>query len=105
MSRASRCAIVWTWRRWASDEDAPVYELQPVGRVMRGMDAARRYYAYFFASFRPLVRARSRASERRASDARSERSERRTKFGERLYASERLLRLMFGPAYELTEPL
>jgi hypothetical protein len=25
--------------------------------------------------------------------------------GERVYASERLLRSMFGPAYELTEPL
>jgi hypothetical protein len=25
--------------------------------------------------------------------------------GERVYASERLLRVMFGPAYELSEPL
>jgi hypothetical protein len=42
-------------------EPDPVYELQPVGRVMRGLSAARRY--------------------------------------------DELLRLLFGPAYEFSEPL
>ena len=110
-------------------EPDPVYELQPVGRVMRGMPAARRYYEHFFARFRPRVRGvelrnewvtdegvgqeyvitletpdSSGSLERHhvigiltfGSEALS---------GERVYASERLLRLMFGPAYELTEPL
>jgi len=111
----------------ATLEPEPVYELQPVGRVMRGMDAARRYYAYFFASFRPLVRGFELRGEwvndegvgqeylltLRTRDGGSERHHvigiltfgREALSGERLYASERLLRLMFGPAYELTEPL
>ena len=136
----------------------PVYELQPVGRVMRGMPAARRYYEHFFAVFRPLVRAfelrsewvtdagvgqeyvitlatpdagfyrdeRSNrvatsgsnavASAQRAAGERSGSFERHHVIGiltfgkealsgERVYASERLLRIMFGPAYDLTEPL
>src|SRR5512143_2816289 len=33
----------------------PLYELLPVGRVMRGMAAARRYYEHFFARFRALA--------------------------------------------------
>jgi hypothetical protein len=111
----------------ATLEAEPVYELQPVGRVMRGMAAARRYYDHFFATFRPLVagydlrgewvndegvgqeyviavRTPGGGVERHhvigiltfGGDALS---------GERVYASERLLRLMFGPAFELTEPL
>ncbi len=108
-------------------EPAPVYELQPVGRVLRGMPAARRYYEHFFASFRPLVRGFELRSEW-VSDAgvgqeyvirlrTPERGDeqhhvigiltfgREALSGERVYASERLLRLMFGPAYELSEPL
>jgi len=111
----------------ATLEPEPVYELQPVGRVMRGMDAARCYYDYFFASFRPLVHGFELRSEwvndaglgqeylitLRTPDGGSERHHvigiltfgREALSGERVYASERLLRLMFGPAYELTEPL
>jgi hypothetical protein len=138
-------------------EPDPVYELQPVGRVMRGMPAARRYYEHFFARFRPLVRgvelrnewvtdegvgqeyvltlatpeASSHRQERSGRIASAQRAPARLGLaggersgslerhhvigiltfgtealsGERVYASERLLRLMFGPAYELTEPL
>ena len=32
-----------------------VYELQPVGLIIEGQAAARRYYDYFFTVFRPLV--------------------------------------------------
>ncbi|HZR84361.1 MAG TPA: nuclear transport factor 2 family protein [Candidatus Binatia bacterium] len=101
----------------------PLYELLPVGRAFRGMDAARRYYEHFFANFRPLAR----ASEMHAEWANevgvaqeytihlhlADGSEERHRLiailtfgkeklsGERVYASDRLLRLMFGPAYDL----
>jgi len=108
-------------------EPDPVYELQPVGRVLRGMPAARRYYEHFFARFRPLVRAFTLRNEWVTDEgvgqeyvitlATPERGEERHHVigiltfgkdalsGERVYASERLLRLMFGPAYDLGEPL
>jgi hypothetical protein len=108
-------------------ERDPVYELQPVGRVMRGMPAARRYYEHFFAHFRPLVRGFTLRGEWVTDEgvgqeyvitlATPDRGEERHHVigiltfgrealsGERVYASERLLRLMFGPAYELSEPL
>jgi hypothetical protein len=108
-------------------EPDPVYELQPVGRVLRGMPAARRYYEHFFACFRPLVRGFTLRNEWVTDEgvgqeyvitlATPERGEERHHVigiltfgkqalsGERVYASERLLRLMFGPAYDLSEPL
>jgi hypothetical protein len=108
-------------------ERDPVYELQPVGRVMRGMPAARCYYEHFFARFRPLVRGFTLRGEWVTDEgvgqeyvitlATPDRGEERHHVigiltfgrealsGERVYASERLLRLMFGPAYELSEPL
>ena len=111
----------------ATLEPEPVYELQPVGRVMRGMDAARRYYEHFFATFRPQVRGFELRSEwvnaegvgqeylltLRTPGGGSERHPvigiltfgREALSGERVYASERLLRRMLGPVYERTEPL
>jgi hypothetical protein len=108
-------------------EADPVYELQPVGRVLRGMAGARRYYEHFFARFRPLVRGFELRNEWVTDEgvgqeyvitlATPERGEERHAVigiltfgrdalsGERVYASERLLQLMFGPAYELAEPL
>jgi hypothetical protein len=108
-------------------EAEPVYELQPVGRVMRGMPAARRYYEHFFARFRPLVRdftlrgewvndegvgqeyvitlATPEGGEERHHVIGILTFGREALSGERVYASERLLRLMFGPAWDLTEPL
>jgi len=111
----------------ATLEPDPVYELQPVGRVMRGMDAARCYYEHFFTSFRPLVRGYALRGEWVTEDAVGQeyRIDLRTPdggdeshhvigiltfgenalSGERVYASERLLRVMFGPAYERSVPL
>ena len=108
-------------------EPDPVYELQPVGRVLRGMPAARRYYEHFFAHFRPRVRGVELRGEwvtdegvgqeyviRLATVEGGEERHavigiltfgREALSGERVYASERLLRLMFGPAYDLSEPL
>src|SRR5215475_10686118 len=39
----------------ATLDDDPVYELQPRGVVLRGRDAARRYYEHFFANVMPRV--------------------------------------------------
>jgi hypothetical protein len=111
----------------ATLEPEPVYELQPVGRVLRGRAAARRYYDHFFARFRPAVAGYELRGEWvtdeglgqeyviavRAPGGGVERHAvigiltfgARALSGERVYASERLLRLMFGPAYEESEPL
>jgi hypothetical protein len=107
-------------------EADPVYELQPVGRVLRGMPAARRYYEHFFSRFRPLVRGYELRGEWVTDEGvgqeyvirlATERGEERHHVigiltfgadalsGERVYASERLLRTMFGPAYDQSEPL
>lgn len=111
----------------ATLEPDPVYELQPVGRVVRGMDGARCYYEHFFANFRPLVRGyelrgewvteQSVGQEYRIDLTTPDRG-RESHYvigiltfgenalsGERVVASERLLQVMFGPAYELSEPL
>jgi len=111
----------------ATLEPEPLYELQPVGRALRGMASARRYYEHFFAHFRPLVRGYTLRGEwvtdegvgqeyvitLRAPDGGSERHHvigiltfgTNALSGERLYASERLLRLLLGPVYDETEPL
>jgi hypothetical protein len=105
----------------------PVYELQPVGLALRGTAAARTYYEHFFATFRPTVAGYELRNEWvtdegvgqeygidvRAADGTVERHAvigiltfgEAGLSGERLYASERMLRHMFGPAYELAEPL
>jgi len=111
----------------ATLEPDPLYELQPVGRVLRGMDAARRYYEHFFARFRPLIEASDRRAEwvtdegvglehvihLRLADGTRERHGvigilvfgETALAGERVWASERLLRLMFGPVYESSLPM
>jgi len=111
----------------ATLEPDPVYELQPVGRVLRGMAAARRYYDHFFAHFRPAVAGYELRGEwvndeglgqeyvitLRSPDGGLERHAvigiltfgARALSGERVYASERLLRRMFGPAWDASEPL
>lgn len=111
----------------ATLEPDPLYELLPVGRAFRGLDAARRYYDHFFASFRPLARGSEMHSEwanekgvaqeytihLRLPDGSTE-SHRLVAIltfgehklsGERVYADDRLLRLMFGPAYETASPI
>ena len=113
---------------FATLEDNPIYELQPVGIVLEGMDKAKRYYDHFFSTFRPMVANYEMRGEwvndvgvaqeytiwTQSPDGGP--TERHDVFailtfgttklsGERLYASERLLRLMFGPAYDLAQPL
>jgi len=111
----------------ATLEPDPVYELQPAGRVLRGMAAARCYYDHFLAHFRPLISGYELRGEWvndeglgqeyvitvRTPDGGAERHHvigilsfgTQALSGERVYAGERLLRLMLGPAWDLSEPL
>lgn len=111
----------------ATLEPDPLYELLPVGRAFRGLDAARRYYEHFFASFRPLARGSEMHAEWASEIGVAQEytihlrfpdgSEERHRLvailtfgasklsGERVYADDRLLRLMFGPAYDLASPI
>jgi len=107
----------------ATLEDDPVYELQPVGVVLRGTGVARRYYDHFFTAFQPLIADYTLRGEwanddgllqeytiwtTTGPDGGRERHEvigiltfgGAKLSGERLYASERLYRMMFGPVYE-----
>lgn len=106
----------------ATLEPDPVYELWPVGRAFRGMDGARLFYDHFFASFQPLIAGYELLREwvtdegvgqeyridLRFPDGGEESHRvigvlgfgRSALSGERVWASDRLLRLMFGPAYE-----
>jgi hypothetical protein len=107
----------------ATLEDDPVYELATLGISFRGKDSARAYYEHFFGTFQPWIAGFELLGQwvtdeglgeeywlhLTLPDGRRE-SHRiigilvfgRTKLaGERLYASERLLRLMLGPAYAL----
>lgn len=111
----------------ATLEPDPVYELQPEGRVLRGIDAVRRYYEHFFTNFQPMVEGYDLRSEWiteegvgqeyvihvRLPDGRREDHAiigillfgKNKLAGERLWAGERLLRLMMGPVYDSATPL
>jgi hypothetical protein len=111
----------------ATLEPDPLYELFPIGRAFRGMNAARVYYEHFMANVRGISRGSELhgewVSERglaqeytvsvRAPDG-SEEGHRVVAIftfgttalaGERVYASERFLRFLFGPAFDLASPL
>jgi hypothetical protein len=105
----------------------PVYELQPEGRVLRGTEAVRRYYEYFFTRFQPLVESYDLRSEwitdegvgqeymihLRLPDGRKEDHAiigillfGKTRLaGERLWLGERLARLMMGRLYDEAAPI
>jgi hypothetical protein len=106
----------------------PVYELQPAGLEVRGMDAARAYYKYFFANFMPLVEGFELRSEWENDEGLGQEyvMQLRDKdsgevhaepiigillfgetglAGERLYANESLFKLMFGPIYDRAVPV
>ena len=111
----------------ATFEGEPVYELLPVGRRMRGMAAVRRYYRHFFAEVVPrlmtdkIVVHANWVGETglinestivyRHDDGREESFRilgilvfgERALAGERIYADEAFLRLMFGPVWDEME--
>ena len=111
----------------ATLDPEPVYELFPVGLAFRGMAATRAYYDHFFSSFLPRVAGHRLRSEwvsdegvgqeyeieLRVEGGGTERHRvigiltfgREALSGERVWGSERLLRLMFGPVYQQAAPL
>jgi ketosteroid isomerase-like protein len=106
----------------ATLEDDAVYELLPIGLRFRGRPAARRYYEHFFGVFRPTAVGSQLRNEwagehgvaqeylidLRSADGTIEQYPvlailtfgAEALSGERLYAGERLLRLMFGPVLD-----
>ena len=112
----------------ATLDDDPVYELLPRGVMLRGRDAARRYYEHFFAKVMPRVTGFDLRSEWVTDEGVLQEY---TLFvdglgapgvghsiigiltfgadgklsGERLYASDALLEFMFGPLLDEAEPL
>src|SRR5262249_41337696 len=111
----------------ATLDDDPVYELQPRGVILRGRDAARRYYEHFFANVMPRVTGFELRSEWVTDDGVLQEY---TLFvdgldapaghsisgiltfgddaklsGERLYASDALLEFMFGPVLDEAVPM
>jgi hypothetical protein len=111
----------------ATLDDEPVYELLPVGRKLVGREKTRRYYDWFFNDFRPRVVDYTLRGDWtggagviheftirvRVDDGSIEEhalvgilvfgAERLA--GERVYGNERILRLLFGPLYDETEPI
>jgi hypothetical protein len=105
----------------------PVYEFEPAGLLLRGLPAVKVYYEHFFATFQPMIAGYELRSEWQSDEGLGQEywidlrtpgggTERNAVIGillfgeqglrgERLYASDRMLRTMFGPAFELAEPL
>ena len=110
----------------ATLEPDPVYEFEPAGLLLRGLPAVRVYYEHFFATFQPMIAGYELRSELvndlglgqeywidlRLPGGGTERQAvvgillfgQESLSGERIYASDRMLRSMFGPAYALAEP-
>jgi hypothetical protein len=111
----------------ATLEDDCVYELHPAGLLIPGIALARRYYQYYLSDFAPLIAGYTMRQEwvtddglgqeytlwTRAAGGTLERHEiigiltfGTTRLsGERLYTSNRLLRLMFGPILDEAQPV
>jgi hypothetical protein len=106
----------------------PVYELQPIGLVLRGRDTARRYYEHFFSEFQPRIKGYQMRSEWVTDEGVGQeyvlqvddgqggttrepiigillfgKGEKLS--GERLYASDRLFTMMFGSLLTSAEPI
>jgi hypothetical protein len=111
----------------ATLDDDPVYELLPRGVVLRGRDAARRYYEHFFANVMPHVTGFDLRSEWVTDEGVLQEytlyvdglgapgaghsiigiltfGENGKLSGERLYASDALLEFMFGPVLDDAVP-
>ncbi len=111
----------------ATLEDDPVYELHPRGVAFRGRDAARAYYEHFFGRVKAMIAGYELRNEwvndnglaqeyvihfelpdgtRESHPVMAILTFGSTALsGERLYASDRLLELLFGPALDQAEPL
>ncbi len=109
----------------ATLEDDPVYELATLGISFRGKDAARTYYEHFFGTFQPWIAGFELVNQWVTDEGVGEeyfldvappgQPKQRHRIvgilvfgearlaGERLYASDALLRIMLGPAYEIAE--
>jgi hypothetical protein len=105
----------------------PVYELLPIGRLLRGRDAARAYYEHFFANFAPTIAGYTLRAEWVTDEGLGQEyqvfvdlTDGRRRFdivgillfgddgllaGERLYASDELFGMMVGPVLERAEPV
>ena len=111
----------------ATLEADPVYELLPKGVALRGRAAAEAYYEHFFSTVKAMVTgyelrnewvndrglAQEYLIEFRGDDGSRERHRVMAVLmfgevalsGERLYAGDRLLQLLFGPTLALATPL
>ena len=111
----------------ATLEDDPVYELQPMGVAFRGREAAKVYYDYFFGTVKPMIAGYDLRNEWANENGVAQEYVIHFELpngtkeshavmavltfgttalsGERLYASERLYELLFGPALDLAKPI
>jgi hypothetical protein len=105
----------------------PVYELLPIGRLLKGRDNARAYYEHFFANFARRISGYTLRSEWVTDEGLGQEyqvyidgPDGRRRFdivgillfgpdgllcGERIYASDELFAMMVGPLLERTEPV
>jgi hypothetical protein len=105
----------------------PVYELLPIGRMLRGRDNARAYYEHFFANFAGRIAGYTMRAEWVTDEGLGQEyqvfideSGGRRRFdivgillfgddgllaGERIYASDELFAMMVGPLMDRTEPV
>jgi len=111
----------------ATLEPDPVYEFEPAGLLLRGLPAVKVYYEHFFKTFQPMIAGYELRGEWQNDEGLGQEfwidlrvpgggTERNAVIGillfgkegltgERIYASDRMLRTMFGPAYALAEPM
>ena len=104
----------------------PTYELLPMGVVLRGREVAREYYEYFFAKCQPLITGYSLRSEWETEEGVGQEYQvfvdgpgGATRHdiigiltfgtdgllsGERIYASDELIHIMFGPVLDKAVP-
>jgi hypothetical protein len=111
----------------ATLDDDPLYELLPMGVGLRGRDAAREYYEHFFAHCMPRIQGFTLRSEWITDEGVGQEYQLivdgpdgparhdiigiltfgtgEKLSGERIYASDELLRIMFGPLLDRAIPL
>ncbi|MCU1373830.1 MAG: hypothetical protein JWO68_1116 [Actinomycetia bacterium] len=107
----------------ATLDDDPLYELQPRGVGLRGRDLARRYYEHFFTECMPRITGFTLRSEWVTDEGVGQEYELIVDgaqahaiigiltfgdgrlSGERIWASDELLRILFGPLLDEAVPL